>query len=195
MKLVWPSSRPIVSKSTPASNRPVAYECRNVSIHNAAHGRSRTHYYYACTRQNHEGGKYSCQAPRIPAEALENALIERIRELGRVMEAREKIVERALECLDGESVRLKQEEDVLRRQQQKTKADIGRLVEVLKSLGVRGLPSVQAELHQLEREEKDIRRQLAVIEKRQAPTQAISGHARRTPARNVRLFRLRGQPS
>jgi site-specific DNA recombinase len=143
-----------------------------------AHGRSRPPSYYSCTRQNHEGGKFSCQAPRIPAEALENALIERIRELGRVMEAREKIVERALECLDGESVRLKQEEDLLRRQQQKTKADIGRLVEVLKSLGVKGLPSVQAELHQLEREEKDIRRQLSENGKRQAPMERISQDSR-----------------
>lgn len=144
----------------------------------AAHGRSSTHFYYVCTRQSHEGGKFSCSAPRIPAEALEEAIIGRIRELGRVMEAREKIVERALGCLDGESTRLRQEEELLRRQQQKTKADIGRLIEVLKSLGASGLSSVQSELRRLEKEEQDIRRQISQIEKQQEPMERISEDAR-----------------
>lgn len=168
--------------------------CGSHMVGCAAHGRSRTHYYYTCTRQNHEGGKYSCQAPRIPAEALEEALIERIRELGRVMEAREKIVERALECLDGESVRLKQEGDVLRRQQQKTKADIGRLVEVLKNLGVKGLPSVQGELNRLEREEKNLRRTTCRDRKTTGPDGAnqrgLAG-VRRDVGRRRRVARCR----
>lgn len=141
-------------------------------------GRSRIHYYYHCTRQNHEGGRYSCQAPRIPAEALEDAVIGRIREISRVLEAREKIVERAVSCLDTEAVKLRQEEDILRRQQQKTKADISRLVEVLKSLGASGLASVQSELIRLEQEEREIRRQLATLEKRQAPMERISEDAK-----------------
>lgn len=52
-----------------------------------------------------------------------------------MLEAREKIAPRAIECLDVESVKLKQEEEVLRRQRQKTKADLNRLIEVLTSLG------------------------------------------------------------
>ena len=89
-------------------------------------GRSRIHYYYACTRQNHEGGRYSCSAPRIPAEAIEEAILGRIRDISRSVEARERIVERALACMDTESEKLRQDEDLLRRQQQKTKADISR---------------------------------------------------------------------
>jgi site-specific DNA recombinase len=140
-------------------------------------GRNRTHYYYRCTRQNHEGGKYSCSAPRVPAEALEDAVIGRIRVLGNATEAREKIVQRAIACLDGESVKLAKEADILRRQHQKTKADIGRLIEVLKSLGAKALASVQAELQRLEREDKDIGRELAAIEKRQEPMERISEDA------------------
>ena len=143
-----------------------------------AHGRTSTHSYYVCTRQSHEGGKYSCSAPRIPAEALEQAVIGRIRELGNAIEAREKIVERAIECLDAESTRLKADEDLLRHQQQNTKADIGRLLEVLKSLGVNGLPSVQSELKRLEEEELGIRQGLAEIAKRQEPMTRISRDAK-----------------
>lgn len=143
-----------------------------------AHGRSSTHYYYVCTRQNHEGGKYSCASPRIPAEALENAVIERIRELGSVIEARERIVQHALSCLDSESETLRREGDVVRRQRQKTKADIGRLVEVLKSLGAAGIDSVQTELTRLEREDKELGRRLMEISKRQEPMQRISDDAK-----------------
>lgn len=142
-----------------------------------AHGRVSAHSYYVCTRQSHEGGKYSCSAPRLPAEALEQAVIGRIRELGNAIEAREKIVERAVQCLDAESAKLKSEEDVLRRQSQNTKADIGRLIGVLKSLGAVGLASVQTELKRLEQEETDIRRALAEIAKRQKPIERISHEA------------------
>lgn len=143
-----------------------------------AHGRTNAHSYYVCTRQSHEGGKYSCSAPRIPAEALEEAVIGRIRELGNAIEAREKIVERAIHCLDAESVRLRADEELLRNQQQNTKADISRLMEVLKSLGAKGLPSVQAELTRLEQEELGIQRGLADVAKRQEPMTRISRDAK-----------------
>lgn len=139
-----------------------------------AHGSKSAHFYYFCTRQNHEGGKFSCSAPRIPAEALEEAILGRIRELGQIMEAREKIAQRAIECLDTESEKLRQEEEIVRRQQQKTRADIGRLIEVLKSLGAKGLQSVQEELTRLESEDKQLSRSLREISKRQEPMQRIS---------------------
>lgn len=145
----------------------------------AAHGRRGPYYYYSCTRQHREKGRYTCQAPRIPAEPLENALIERIRELGRVMEARDQIVQRALECLDGESAKLREEEEVIRWQLAKTRADIGRLVEVLKSLGTKGLVSVQGELTRLETEEKQLAKQLSENAKRQAPVARISEESRK----------------
>jgi site-specific DNA recombinase len=141
-------------------------------------GRSRTHYYYACTRQLHEGGKYSCESPRIPAEAIENAIIGRIRDISGSVEARERIVETALGRLDGESQKLRQEEDVLRRQQQKTKADIGRLVEVLKSTGAKGLPSVQSELMRLEAEDCRLNRQLRELARRKEPLSRITDDAK-----------------
>lgn len=108
---------------------------------------------------------------------MENAVIDRIREIGQGIEAREKIVERVLSCLGSESARLRQDEDVVRRQQQKTRAHIGRLIEVLKSLGAKGLQSVQDELSRLEREEKEQTRSLHEISKRQEPMERISEDA------------------
>lgn len=78
----------------------------------------------------------------------------------------------------GESERLKKEEDVVQRQQQKTKADITRLIEVLKSLGAKGLQSVEQELRQLETEQKELSVRLKQIQVSQAPSERISRDAK-----------------
>lgn len=144
-----------------------------------AHGSRGKSYYYVCTRQTHEGGKYSCSAPRIPAIALESAVIGRVRELGRVLEARERIVREAVAHLDGETERMQDQSDVVRRQLAKNRADTGRLVEVLKSLGAKGLSSVQSELERLEQEGEALEAQLAVLSKQQAPVERITDDARK----------------
>ncbi len=113
-------------------------QCGAHMVGASAHGSKGKCFYYVCTRQTHEGGKYSCQSSRIPAIALENALIGRIRELGQLVEARDRIVQEALSCLGGEAVRLREEEDLARRRLSHVRADIGRLVEVLKHTCVKG---------------------------------------------------------
>lgn len=128
--------------------------------------------------QTHEGGKYSCQSSRIPAIALENALIGRIRELGQLVEARDRIVQEALACLGGEAVRLREEEELARRRLSQVRADIGRLVEVLKTLGAKGLASVQAELERLEEEEQSLNCTMTILAKQQAPVERIGEEAR-----------------
>jgi hypothetical protein len=144
----------------------------------SAHGRTGPCYYYVCTRQQHEGGKFSCHSSRIPAEALEAALIGRIRDIGRLVEARDRIVQEALACLGGEAVRLREEEDLARRRLAQVHADTGNLVEVLKSLGSRGLASVQSELERLEAEEVQLKQSLGDLAKRQAPVERVSDDAR-----------------
>ncbi|MCZ2340482.1 MAG: recombinase family protein [Bacteroidales bacterium] len=152
-------------------------QCGAHMVGASAHGRTDKNYYYVCTRQNHEGGKYSCNSSRIPAEALENAIIGRISDIGRMVEARDRIVQEALACLGGEAERLREAEDLARRRLAQVHAEIGRLVEVLKSLGARGLASVQTELERLEEEEGQIKKNLTDIAKRQAPVERVSDDA------------------
>jgi hypothetical protein len=154
-------------------------QCGAHMVGAAAHGRHDVYRYYICTRQNHEGGKHSCQAPRLPADALEHALLERLRELGTLVEARDRVVRRALECLDTESDKLKEEEEVIRRQIARVKADTGRLVEVLKTMGTRGIASVQDELDRLECEEKALRANLIDIQQRQEPVLRVGDEAKK----------------
>ncbi len=153
-------------------------QCGAHMVGASAHGRTEKNYYYVCTRQQHEGGKYSCGSTRIPAEALESAIAGRIAEIGRMVEARDRIVQEALSCLGGEAARLRDEEELTRRRLAQVRAETGKLVEVLKSLGARGLASVQAELERLEEEEGQIKGKLVDIAKQQAPVERISDDAR-----------------
>jgi site-specific DNA recombinase len=154
-------------------------QCGAHMVGAAAHGTGGVYRYYICTRQNHEGGKHSCQSPRLPSDALEHALLERLRELGTLVEAREKVVRRALECLDTESDKLKDEEEIVRRQIARVKADSGRLLEVLKSMGTKGIASVQDELERMEVEEKELRGKHLEIQKRQEPMHRVSEEAKK----------------
>lgn len=52
--------------------------------------------YCDCTRQLHEGGRLSCSSPKIPAEALETAILSRIREIIASVQAREQIAQQAV---------------------------------------------------------------------------------------------------
>lgn len=144
-----------------------------------AQGRSNTYHYYVCTRQLHEGRTVSCGAPRIPAEPLEAAVLDRIRVLGTLEAAREKIVEQTVAFLDDEGRRLAAEEDIVRRQLGKIRGEINRLIEVLKTLGSGALDSVREELTRLESEEKQLARELRRLASRQQPLQRISAQTRR----------------
>ncbi len=144
-----------------------------------AQGRSKTYHYYVCTRQLHEGGTVSCAAPRIPAEPLEAAVLLRIRELGALEIARDKIVEQAAALLDDEGTRLAGEEEIARRQLSKIRGEINRLLEVLKSLGADALTSIKDELSRLETEEKHLVRELRRLADRQRPIERINEQARK----------------
>jgi len=106
-------------------------------------------------------------------------LLERLRELGTLVEAPEKVVHRSLECLDTESEKLKDEEEVIRRQIVRVKADAGRLLEVLKTMRTKGIASVQDELDRLESEEKELRANLVEIQQGQEPMLRASEEAKK----------------
>jgi hypothetical protein len=75
-------------------------------------------------------------------------------------------------------VRLREEEELVRRRLAQVHADIGKLVEVLKSLGSRGLASVQAELDRLEGEERQLKDTQVQLARRQEPVEQVSDNAR-----------------
>jgi DNA invertase Pin-like site-specific DNA recombinase len=169
-------------------------QCGAHMVGAAAHGRHGVYRYYVCTRQNHEGGKHSCQAPRLPADALEHALLERLRELGTLVEAREKVVRRALVVIGIQNVLhadyhpgmpgrgIRQAQGGRRNRPPSARQGEGRwraAAEVLKTMGTKGIASVQDELVRLESEEKELQANLAEIQRRQEPMLRVSEEAKK----------------
>jgi len=67
----------------------------------AGTGRSQTYGYYVCTRRTHLGTKTACSAPGFPADALEEAVLTRVRQISLHPEVRQKIVDKALANWEG----------------------------------------------------------------------------------------------
>ena len=149
-------------------------QCGSHMVGASYHGRSAIYRYYVCTRQIHEATKESCQAPRIPADDLEAAVIERIKDVGNRDEARTVIVEKALAGVEVQRDELAEQESILRRQITQTRAGIGRLMEILKDRGAGGFNSIKDELTRLEAEDKNLSAEMKRVTDRQRPLDAKS---------------------
>lgn len=147
-------------------------QCGSHMVGASYHGRSAIYRYYVCTKQIHEATKASCQAPRIPADDLEAAVLERVKDIGNRDETRTIIVEKALEGVESQRVELAEQESILRRQITQTRAAIGRLMEVLTEQGAGGFASIKDGLARLEAEDKSLSAELERVVGLQQPLTA-----------------------
>ncbi len=92
----------------------------------------------------------------IPAESLEEAVIDRVVKIGVNLGDREKILEAAMREIDDDSRKLASKIDIARHRLTCVRAEIGNLLEVLKHMGKSGIASVGDELKQLEMERDDL---------------------------------------
>lgn len=138
-----------------------------------AHGKKAKFHYYTCTSQIH-GGVKECSAPSIPAELLEEAVMTRVMEIGTDEQARQRIIEKALQLIDASAQSAAREIVTLRSQLSIVKAEIGRLISVLRSMGTAALGSIQDELGRLETERSDFERRIAELENQATPVDQLT---------------------
>ena len=145
----------------------------------AAHGRNKPYRYYVCNRQVHEGGRQSCQAPRIPADDLEDAVLERVRQIGTDENTRSVIVDKAIQGIDETAQRLQVQKSAAQNRLGQVRAEIGRLVDALKQLGSLAVVKVQEELTALAEEEQRLKQSIETLSSGQAPLDETVEMARR----------------
>lgn len=145
----------------------------------AGTGRKRTYGYYVCTRRNHLGTKTACSAPSFPAEALEEAVLARVRQLSLHPELRQKIVGHALAKLGKESQRIASEMASVQQRQGRVQVEINNLLGVLKAKGAAAISLVNEELTRLEEEKSRLRSVLADLQEQQEPLTAEEEQARK----------------
>jgi site-specific DNA recombinase len=117
-----------------------------------ARGRSRTCHYYFCTRQSHQAGKVECSSPRIPAEALEAALIRLLRQISTCRNMREQIVASALAALGEDSQKVQEEAGLVRQRLSAVQSEINNLLGVLAKMGAEAAALVEEGLSRLKAE-------------------------------------------
>lgn len=152
-------------------------QCGNHMVGASYHGRSAIYRYYVCTRQIHEATKASCQGPRIPADDLEAAVIERLKDIGDRDEARTVIVEKALEGVESQRLELAEQESIFHRQIAQTRAAIGRLMDVLIERAAEGFATIKDRLAHLEAEDKSLTAELDRVSGLRQPLAAKSDAA------------------
>ena len=140
----------------------------------SAHGRNRKYHYYACTKQNHLGNKTDCQAPMIPAESLEAAVIDRVVKIGVNTGDRQKIFEAAMREVDDEGRKLASQIDIARHRLTRVQVEIQNLLEVLKHMGRSGITSVGDELKQLEVEREKLQTDIKAMTEQESPIKQIT---------------------
>lgn len=140
-------------------------------------GRNGTYHYYGCTKQNHNG-KSGCTNPQIPAEALESAVIGRLRRIATTPEARERIVQEALRNLGDDTARVERELGLIRQRMTVVQTEINNLTKAIARLGEAAAELVEEELTQRKTERDRLREQIKELELENAPHDAIEAQAR-----------------
>ena len=152
--------------------------CSAMMTPKGAGGRNATYSYYECTRQIH-GGRSACGAARIPAEALEKAVIGRVRQIGSTEAARERIVQQALSFLDDDIRLVENDSASARRRLGEVQGRIKNLVGVLAMLGEESVASIKEELGQLEVLKAALRDKLEELAAKGSPRSEGHERARR----------------
>ena len=149
--------------------------CGAVMTPKSANGRSAKYFYYECTRKTH-GSRAACSAKGVPAEPLEEAVVDRIKEIGTNVETRKKIVSEALKLVDVESQSASEKFQRLKNQLSAVKSEIGRLVSAVKDTSAPA--AIIAELSRLETEEVRLQAQKDELSQQKQPWDEITASAR-----------------
>ncbi len=151
--------------------------CGAVMTPKSATGRNGKHHYYECTRKTHFGPT-ECDARGIPAEALEEAVVARMAEIGTSDEARMQIITEALKLIDANAHEAEKESENVRHRLNTVKAEIGKLVAVLKDSGNQIFESIRDELSQLESEKRNLETKLRELQQTKTPLDQVTALAK-----------------
>tara|TARA_R110002073_G_scaffold139076_1_gene288950 strand:+ start:3481 stop:5190 length:1710 start_codon:yes stop_codon:yes gene_type:complete len=133
--------------------------------------------YYVCTNQVHFRGTTKCNAPQMPARALDEETIDRLRSMNLNVEDRQRIREEAFRQLDDDSQKVRAEMDAVRKRLTTVTTEIGNLVDVVARLGATCLQSIQEKLTNLEAEQSALRDKLDKLAKAAEPVNQVTDAA------------------
>ena len=152
------------------------------------------HYYYSCTNRTHHG-RGGCDAPYVPAQAIDDAVVERIMTVAGDEQAQDQIVRMAVGMADEDVCRVRAEMDRVKERLSELQREIGNLVRVLKAMGEQGIESVQTGLRECEAERTQLIEKLDALSLEEQSLVTVTGDAERFLASWRRIRDLFGEAS
>lgn len=138
------------------------HRCHSSMFPRPGTGRHGRYYpYYLCTKADKTEG-IDCEEMYLPAEAIDKAIIEFLRNLRLDASAIERVVKRANEATSTRIGALQKDSEQVRDRLKDIRSQISNIVDILARKGVGELEAVKSRLESLDQQEKE----LAVEEKR-----------------------------
>ena len=129
-------------------------------------GRNRTgkpYYYYQCTKNSHIGKK-ACDVRYIPAEQIENFIVERVKELTVDENEIKKMVAEANGINDKQTVNLRRDRENVSLQLKKIEGKLQRIIETIEAGYVSGFKFLDQRIKSLEQEWESLKEKLELID-------------------------------
>ena len=135
----------------------------------------KNYFYYECTKHAHVGTD-ACSTPYLPAQAIEDVIVSRLREIANDEIALRDLTRRANEEQTKAAARLAEREDHLDKKLSSLRERISPLLDLIESQGRAALPSIEERLSMLEAERRslDDELKLAAHERRQLEERTLS---------------------
>lgn len=158
-------------------------------------GRAGTlHFYYSCTNRTH-GGRLACDAPYVPAKALDDAVVQRVLDLAGDEQAQDRIIRMAIGMADHDARRIQAESEQVRRRMAENQTEVNNLIRVLKTLGEGAIASVQDGLKEAEAERQQLREKLDALAREEESLGQLTRDAERFLRAWTRVKDLSGEVS
>lgn len=113
-------------------------------------GSGELRFYYLCTRRQ-KHGKKGCDTPNIPAEAMEEAILSRIKRCSIDKDLLKSLIAKADDGRHQKLLRMKEVEQQTKGRLKEVLEELFPLVQTVKAGGIDGLRSVKEELERLEK--------------------------------------------
>ncbi|GAB6909485.1 putative Resolvase domain [Desulfosarcina cetonica] len=160
-------------------------KCGSVMTPKSGIGRSSRYYYYQCTKNTHVGNE-GCHAKYVPAEPIENFVVERVKELTTDSAEIDRMVEKANRDGDLKVKGLIDRKKALAGNLQEVKKKLGNIMDSIESGNLKAFDSLNRRIEALESEQAETETNLKKVDfeideiKKQTLSAEVMGQSFRT---------------
>jgi site-specific DNA recombinase len=138
-------------------------KCGSIMTPVSGIGRSNRYYYYQCTKNTHVGNN-GCDAKYVPAEPIENLVVERVKELTTDTVEIDKMIAKANKDSDKRIIGLFDRKKILSSNLREIRKKLGNIMDSIESGNIKAFGSLNRRIEALESEQAEIEGNLKKVD-------------------------------